>query len=141
MPLGPIEILCIKFPNTAISTEITSALKALVDSQTIRIVDILFIRKSESGEVTMNEISELEDIDHSLLDPLIADISELIAEEDVQAIGESLDNQTFAALMLFENIWATTFRDAVLKADGRLLFSDRIPSQVIEEMMATQATV
>jgi len=71
MPLGPIEILCIKFPNTSINTEITSVLKALVDSQTIWIVDILFIRKSESGEVTMSEISELEDVDHSLLDPLM----------------------------------------------------------------------
>lgn len=141
MPLGPIEILCIKFPNTSINAEITSALKALVDSQTIRIIDILFIRKHESGEVTMNEISELEDVDHSLLDPLIADISGLIAEEDVQAIGESLDNHSFAALMLFENIWATTFRDAVLKADGQLLFSDRIPNQVIEEVMAAQSTV
>jgi len=43
--------------------------------------------------------------------------------------------------MLFENIWATAFRDAVLKANGQLLFSDRIPNQVIEEVMATQATV
>lgn len=138
MSLGPVEMLCIKFPNALIKDEIASALKALVENQTIRIIDILFIRKGESGEVTMTEIDEMEDIDHSILDPIIADISGLIAESDVQAIAQSLDNNSFAALMLFENIWATTFRDAVLNADGQLLFSERIPSSVIEEVMAAQ---
>lgn len=47
MPLDPIEILCIKLP------EIATALKALVDSRMIRIVDILFIRKSDHGEATL----------------------------------------------------------------------------------------
>ena len=40
MPFGPIEILCIKFPETAISEAIALALKALVDRQMIRIVSI-----------------------------------------------------------------------------------------------------
>jgi hypothetical protein len=138
MSLGPVEMLCIKFPSTSIKDEIAAALKALVENQTIRIIDILFIRKSASGAVTMTEIDEMEDVDHSLLDPVIADISGLIAEEDVQTIAQSLDNNSFAALMLFENIWATTFRDAVLQAEGQLLLSERIPSSVIEEVMAAQ---
>jgi hypothetical protein len=136
MPLGPVEILCIKFPNAFIKDEITSALKTLVDSKTIRIIDIVFIRKTTNGEVMMTEMAEMDDVDHSLLDPLVADISGLISEEDVQEIGASLDHNSFAALMLFENIWATAFRDAVLKADGQLLLSDRIPNAVIEEVMA-----
>ncbi|GAB4369844.1 MAG: hypothetical protein Kow00121_10110 [Elainellaceae cyanobacterium] len=141
MSLGPIELLCIKFPNDLIKDEIASALRALVTNRTIRIIDILFIRKSESGEVTMNEIDELKDIDHSLLDPIIADISGLIAEADVQTIVQSLDNNSFAALMLFENIWATAFRDAVLKAEGELLLNERIPSSVIDQAMAAQPQV
>jgi hypothetical protein len=84
----------------------------------------------------MTEIADMDDVDHSLLDPLVADVSGLISEEDVQDIGASLDHNSFAALMLFENIWAIAFRDAVLKADGQLLLSDRIPNAVIEEVMA-----
>lgn len=140
MSLGPVEILCIKFPNAFIKDEIASALKALVENKTIRIIDILFIWKSESGEVTVIEIDEMEDMDHSILDPIIADISGLISESDVQAIAEALDNSSFAALMLFENVWATTFRDAVLNADGQLLLNARIPSSVIEEVLAAQVT-
>lgn len=141
MSLGPVEILCIKFPTQFIQDEIASALRTLVESKAIRIIDILFIRKSESGEVIVNEIDEMEDVDHSLLDPLIADISGLISAEDVQEIALSLDNNSFAALMLFENIWATAFRDAVVNARGQLLVNERIPSIVIDEVLAAQEAV
>jgi hypothetical protein len=138
MALGPVEILCIKFPDGFIKNEIASALGALVDNKTIRIIDILFIKKSESGAVTINEMAEL-DVDHSLLDPLISDITGLISEEDVETVAESLDNHSFAALMLFENTWATTFRDAVVNANGQLLLNQRISHSVIEEVMAAQS--
>lgn len=137
MSLGPVEIICIKFPNAFIKDEIGAALKDLVASKTIRIIDILFIRKSATGEVTMTEMSEMDEIDYRILDPIVGDISRLIAEEDVQEVAEALDNSSFAALMLFENIWATTFRDAVLKADGQLLLSERIPSSVIDAIALT----
>jgi hypothetical protein len=135
MALGPVEMLCIKFPNDYVKDEIALALKALVENQTIRIIDILFIAK-ENGEVTISEIGEIDNVDHSILDPVIADITELLSEEDVETIAESLDDHSFAALMLFENIWATAFRDAVVRADGQLLLSERIPSSVIDQVMA-----
>jgi hypothetical protein len=141
MSLGPIEILCIKFPNNFVKDEIAAELRSLVENKTIRIVDILFIKKSENGEVIINEIDELDDVDYSIFDPIIADITGLISEEDVQAIAQSLDNNSFAALMLFENIWATAFRDAVVNANGQLLLNERIPSKVIAEVMAAQVQV
>jgi hypothetical protein len=140
MSLGPVEMLCIKFPSNSVKDEITSALKVLVENKTIRIIDILFVKKSESGEVTMSEIDDLE-VDHSILDPIIADITGLISEEDVQTMSQALCNDSFAALMLFENIWATAFRDAVVDAKGELLFSERIPNSVVEEVIAEQLLV
>jgi hypothetical protein len=140
MPLGPIELLCIKFPSHFVKDEIAMALRHLVETKTIRIIDILFITKGETGAVITNELEELE-VDHSLLDPIIADTAGLIAEEDVEIMAQELDNNSFAALMLFENCWATAFRDAILNAEGQLLLNERIPSHVIEEIMATQAQV
>lgn len=139
MPLGPVEMLCIKFPSSFVKDEIGAALKALVESNMIRIIDILFIKKSESGEVTITEIDDLDDVDYSIFDPIIADITGLLSKEDVEQISHSLDNSSLGALMLFENIWATAFRDAVLNAKGELLFNERIPSKVIEEVIAAQA--
>jgi len=139
MPLGPIEMLCIKFPETAITDDIALKLKDLVDSQMIRIVDILFIRKTASGEVITTELDEMADVDHSLLDASISEISGLISEEDVADIAQKLDGNSFAAVMLFENTWATQFRDAVLQADGQLLLSERIPHSVIEAVTTVKS--
>lgn len=136
MSLGPIEMLCVKFPNNLIKDEIGAALRGLVKNRTIRIIDIVFILKKETGDVVINELDELEDIDHSILDPIVSTITGLIAEEDIQTIAAALDNSSFAAVMLFENIWATAFRDAVVNAEGELLLSERIPSSVIDEVMA-----
>jgi len=139
MPLGPLEMICIKFPETAIKDDITLALKALVESNTIRIVDILFIRKGHDGEILITEIDEMGDVDHSLLDASISEISGLISEEDIQDVAIRIDNDSFAALMLFENTWATAFRDAVLNANGQLLLSERIPQSVVEAVMTVKA--
>jgi hypothetical protein len=138
MSLGPIEMICIKFPNAFIKDEIALALKELVTNKTIRIIDILFIRKHETGEVTVTEIDEMDNVDHSILDAAISDISGLIAEEDVYEVAQALGNDSFAALMLFENTWATAFRDAVLNAQGELLLNARIPHRVVEEALAAQ---
>jgi len=140
MSLGPIEMLCIKFPNYLIKDEIASALRELVKNRTIRIIDIVFIRKNENGNVLISELDELDDIDHSILDPIVSTITQLICEDDLQMIAETLDDNSFAAVMLFENIWATAFRDAIVNASGKLLLSERIPSSVIDEVMAASTT-
>ena len=40
------------------------------------------------------------------------------------------------ALLLFENTWARKVGDAMAAADGRLLFFERIPRAVVEELIA-----
>ena len=47
-----------------------------------------------------------------------------------------LENDSSAAVMLFENTWATHFRDAVLQAKGQVLYNERIPHAVVEEVVA-----
>jgi len=39
-------------------------------------------------------------------------------------------------LMLFENTWATRFVESVRNANGEVLLNERIPRQVIEEVLA-----
>jgi hypothetical protein len=46
-----------------------------------------------------------------------------------------------AAVLLFENKWATKFRDAVLNAQGELVMFERIPRQVLDAMMEEPVAV
>ena len=72
---------------------------------------------------------------------VLDDVLGLLSPEDIQQLGQSLEMNSSAALMLFENTWATEFRDAVVRANGRLVLSERIPKAVVDEVLAATESV
>ncbi len=138
MPLGPVEMLLVKFPGNQFKGEIVPALKELVETSTIRVMDILFLKKDADGTLTLVEISEMEDDDdYDAFDPLVPEVAGFLSESDALLMGQSLENNSSAALMLFENVWATRFRDAIVNANGQVLLNERIPQAVIETLAAS----
>jgi uncharacterized membrane protein len=135
MALGPVELLEVKFPGNQFTGEIVPALKALVESGTIRIIDIVFVRKDRDGRVTQVEISDLADDEYAALDPLVSEIDGLLSADDVQQLASGLENNSSAGIMLFENTWATRFVTAVRRAHGEVLLNERIPRSVIEQLL------
>ena len=138
MSIGPIELLVLKFPGNQFTGEIVPALAELVDSGLIRVIDILFVNKDQDGNLTMTEINDLADDDYAVFDPVVSDVTGLLTEDDARELSEGLDNNSSAAMMLFENAWATRFRDAVVNAKGEVLVNVRIPQAVIEEVLAAK---
>jgi Family of unknown function (DUF6325) len=140
MPLGPIELLVVKFPGNQFRGEIAPALADLVDAGTIRIIDILFATKDEDGKLSVAEINDLDDAEYATFDPVVSDITGLLTPEDVEQLTASLEPNSSAGLMLFENTWAKAFADAVVNAHGEVIISERIPRAVVEEMVAAADT-
>jgi Family of unknown function (DUF6325) len=137
MSLGPIELLVVKFPGNRFTGEIAPALKDLVEGGLIRVIDILFVVKDEAGEVTVLEINDLDDDNFSRFDPVVADLTGMLTPDDARQLSAGLENNSSGAIMLFENTWATRFRDALLNANGELVLNERIPKVVIDELLAT----
>ena len=71
-----------------------------------------------------------------VFDPLKVEVSGMIQIEDIQRIAEEMENGPNVAVLMFENLWAIKFKDAVLKANGKLLEQIRIPHEDVEETMA-----
>jgi hypothetical protein len=136
MTLGPVELLVIRFPGNQFKGEIVPALRELIEQDTIRIIDILFVGKDELGNTTVIELNDVDDETYSAFDPIISDVHGLLTEDDVVRLTQKMENNSSAAIMLFENVWATRFRDAVLNAKGEMILSERIPKKVIDEMIA-----
>jgi uncharacterized membrane protein len=139
MSLGPVELLVVEFPGNQFKGEIVPALQELVDKNLIRIVDLLFVRKEADGTVTSTELNQLADDDYAIFDPIVSDISGLLSDDDVEQLGELLDNNSSAGLMLFENVWAKRFADAVVRAHGQVVLNERIPRAVIEQVAEARA--
>jgi hypothetical protein len=138
MSFGPIELLMVKFPSNRFTGEIARELTALVETGTIRLIDILFVRKDEYGGLTVLEINDLDDDDYTVFDPIVADISGLLSEDDIRQLSSTLANDSSAGLMVFENAWAKKFVDAVANAGGEVVLNERIPRAVIEEAVKVQ---
>jgi fructosamine-3-kinase len=136
MSLGPVELLVIKFPGNQFTGEIVPALKELVDSGTIRVIDLIFARKDKDGNVLVLELNDLDDNDYASYNALVGDLSGTLTQDDVQQLAATLERNSSAGILLFENTWATRFRDAVLKAKGQLVLNERIPHSVIEQLIA-----
>jgi hypothetical protein len=138
--IGPVELLVVKFPGNQFKGEIAPALKELVDSGTIRVLDMLFAIKDEEGEFAIVEVRELESRELEVYEPLIGEGSDLLSEGDVEEIAGMLEPNSSAAILLFENTWATRFRDSLSNANAELIFNVRIPQAVIQELTAERAS-
>jgi hypothetical protein len=139
MSLGPIELLVVKFPGNQFKGEIAPALTELVENGTIRVIDILFANKDADGTVEMVEVNDLDDADVRRFDPVVTDVTDLLNAEDVDALTRALEPNSSAAVLLFENTWATRFRDALVNANAELVLNERIPRAVINELIGEAA--
>jgi hypothetical protein len=128
------------FPGNKFNGDVTPALMELVDNGTIRIIDLLFVGKDEDGNIEAFEVSGLDDELAAAFMPLLHDNSSgLIGEDDIEDVGEALEPNSSAALLLYEQLWAIRFRDALLDSGAELLDLFRIPGEVVDEALAEAA--
>jgi hypothetical protein len=135
MTYGPIDFLALDFKTDSLKGEILPALLELVENKTVRVVDLVVIQKYADGSHEAVEMEQLAPNLMKIFDPLKVEVSGIIQVEDIDAIAEEMENNTTAALLLFENLWAIKFGEAVLRANGRVLAHDRVPFEAINEAM------
>jgi hypothetical protein len=131
--LGPVDYLVVRFPEgkARFSGEMATQLRALIENQTIRVLDLVILTKADDGSI---DAAELRDVDESEIGELRAlerDLAILLAEEDVEQIGEMLEPASAAAVLVFENTWAAPFASAIRRSGGEMVASGRIPTQAL----------
>lgn len=136
MSLGPIDFIALEFPGNRFKGEILPDLFDLVEREIIRIYDLVIVTREADGTVFVREMQELDPGEMSFVDPFKAEVSQIITEQDIQAIAETLSSNSTAALMLIENLWAKKTKQAMEDAHGRLVLFERIPHDVVEEALA-----
>ena len=136
MTYGPVDFIAIEFKTDQLTGESLPALLELVQKEIIRVIDLVIILKDQGGETQVLEIEELAPNVLAIFDPLDVDISGIIQVEDIELIAEQMEDNTTAALLLIENLWAIKFGEAVTRASGRMVMYDRIPFEVVNETLA-----
>ena len=129
--LGPVDYIIVEFPAGAsnFTGEMAEELLALVDSGTIRVIDILILTKNEDGSVDAMELSDIEDL--GPLQAVEAELAELLAADDVEDLAAAIEPGSTAGVLIWENLWAAPFASAARRSGGQLIANGRIPIQAI----------
>jgi hypothetical protein len=133
MAFGPIDLVALEFRDDNFGGEAIASMADLVAGETIRILDLVILHKDGKGVVAVQELEELSPANLNLLEPLRAEISGMITVDDIKMVGKKLKENTTAAVMLFENLWAVRLRQDVFEGGGRLVMHERIPTDVVAE--------
>ena len=138
MAIGPVEYIVIGFPGNRFNGEIAPELARLVDSGTIRVLDLVFIGKDADGNVAALEFEDHEDV--ALFNALEGEVGGLISEEDIDYVADGLEPDSSAALLIWEDVWAAPFVQALRNSGAVLIEGSRIPGELIEAAEAAFAT-
>ena len=130
--IGPVEYMIVAFPGNKFRGEIAPALADLVESNTIRIIDLAFVGKDADGNVVAFELSDLDEDVQEQINTLDPETGGLLNEEDLMAAAEELDPNSSAALLVWEDIWAAKVAQAIRDADGVVLDIERIPHEIVQ---------
>jgi uncharacterized protein DUF6325 len=131
--LGPVDYVVVAFPagKADFSGAMASELRALMDSNTVRLLDLVLLTKELDGSVEAAELRDADDSEVGQLRAAEADLAVLLAESDVEEIGAMLEPGSAAAVLVWENTWAGPFGSAVRRSGGQLVTTGRIPTQAI----------
>ena len=129
--MGPVDYLMIRFPGNKFTGKIAPELIDLEKKGIIRIIDLVMILKDANGKLMIVEAKNLEGEAGAAYRELAKRTDEWFSQGDIEALAMSLANNTSAALLLFENVWAIKFKAALLEADAELIDMGRIPPETI----------
>jgi Family of unknown function (DUF6325) len=128
---GPVDYLVVEFPPgvSHFTGEMASELAKLIDSGTIRLLDLIVVTKDADGGIEAMEIEDLEEVDE--LRGVETQLAELLAMEDVAHLAAAMEPGTVAGVLVWENAWAAPFASAARRSGGQLVANGRIPIQAI----------
>ena len=133
MGIGPVEYMIVAFPGNRFKGEIVPAIKEQVDAGTIRIIDLAFVTKDADGTVAAMEVGDLDsEVGAAFSELMGTESGGLLNEDDLMAAGEELEPNSSAGLLVWEDVWATKIKDAILGAGGELWDLERVPYDVVD---------
>ncbi len=128
--LGPVDYLVVEFPpgQSHFNGEMAAELAKLVDSGTVRVLDLLIVAKDENGQIEGMEIEDLDQLDE--LRRAEMQLADLLAAEDIVNLAAAMKPGTCRRARLGEQL-GRPFAAAARRSGGQLIANGRIPIQAI----------
>lgn len=132
---GPIDYIVVGFEQEGkFDGSILNSLVDPIESGVIKLVALSFVSKDKEGTVTSIDVAEMGD-------DVIVDFSQKyqtegnsVTSEDLEEVGDLLENNTSAGLLVVEQLWAKPLKKALIDANGVLVAEGRIHQEATLEL-------
>jgi uncharacterized membrane protein len=142
VPIGPVQLLVVSFDEPKFSGEIMDELRRLRESDVIRLIDALVVKKDLAGDLDAVQWSDLSIDESEELGATVGSLlglgfageegmeagalagaeagadGHLIDESEVWDIADVIEPGSAAAVVLIEHLWAAPLRAAIARAGG-----------------------
>lgn len=132
--LGPIDYVVVGFKGNNFNGGILDELSKATKQGVIRVIDLVFVVKDKDGQVIGGEVSDQpQELKQAYSELGMSDDMYLLSESDIEKVGEDMENDTAAGVLVVEQLWAKGLKQAIKEAGGFLIKDGRIHPEVAEE--------
>ena len=135
--LDLVEYVVISVPEMSSIDGVAAALKQLVESGQIRILDLVAVSMGADGRFVVIEPERLSGL--MALDDVEGEVGGMLSEDDLTLMSGALAPGTSALLIVVEDRWAQRLADAARGAGGTIIGGERIPRHRLEQSRRARA--
>jgi uncharacterized membrane protein len=153
---GPMQLLVTVFENPDFHGQIRRELESVMEKGIIRLIDLLFVWKDESRDITSIEATQLDEEERIRFGAVIGGLIGYaaggeegaregaeagaraavkgdygITEEDIMEITEVIPENTAAAIFIVEHLWAKSLKQAIRDAGGILVSQGMLTPELL----------
>ncbi len=130
---GPVDLYLVGLPDGQPDQAALQALLDLVETDVLRLLDLVHISRSHDGEIAVTEVDDLSPAygveAHQL------GVSGLAGHDDIAAFAAAVPVGTAALLIAVELVYQRELSARTAQAGAVLLGHERIPAQVVNALM------
>jgi hypothetical protein len=129
--LDLVEYVVVSVSELSSTVGVASAVRVLVESSQVRILDLVGVVTSPDGRFTAVEpellsgLAELRNVE--------GEVGGLLSEDDIALACRALQPGTSALILVVEDRWAQVLADAARQSGGRIIGGERIPRHRLEQ--------
>lgn len=136
---GPVELYVVGLPSGLPDPAALSALLELVDTGVLRLLDLVHVSRSDTGQHTVVELAGMPDQVDLGFDAAALGAVGLVSEDDIAELAAAIPAGSAALIIAVELAYQRTLATRTAQSGATLLAYERIPAPVVNALVDSLA--
>jgi hypothetical protein len=129
-----VQYIVVVVPDIDSLPMMTPALAQLVETEAIRILDVVVIARQPDGTIAVLELEDVPNLEG--LAGVEGEVGGLLSDQDIALVALGLQPGAVGLVVVTEDRWAETLSVSVRQAGGTIVAGERIPAVRVEAALA-----